>query len=138
MNNNNNVPPTEPKRVKAFAIFFKRYMNISSLVVASLPIPVTALKLVPIYKAQTNFHSVYTPLFCFLALAFIFFHRHQLARVMFPRFFGITKEKAASIKEELVDKIETLWSEASDYAGLTKVQSELLRRSTVLSQGVFY
>lgn len=52
--------------------------------------------------------------------------------------FGITEEKAVFIKEELVDKIETLWSEASDYAGLTKVQSELLRRSTVLSQGVFY
>jgi len=52
--------------------------------------------------------------------------------------FGITEEKAVFIKEELVDKIETLWAEASDYAGLTKVQSELLRRSTVLPQGVFY
>ena len=52
--------------------------------------------------------------------------------------FGITEEQAASIKEELVDKIETLWADASENAGLTKVQSELLRRSTILSQGVFY
>jgi serine/threonine-protein kinase HipA len=52
--------------------------------------------------------------------------------------FGITEEEAASIKEELVDKIETLWADASENAGLTKIQSELLRRSTILSQGVFY
>lgn len=52
--------------------------------------------------------------------------------------FGITKERAASIKEELIEKIETLWADASDYAGLTKVQSELLRRSTILSPGIFY
>lgn len=52
--------------------------------------------------------------------------------------FGITKEDAIIVKNELIDKIETLWAEASDYAGLTKVQSDLLRRSTVLSPGIFY
>jgi len=52
--------------------------------------------------------------------------------------FGISKKTAVSIKEELVEKIETSWKDASDYAGLTKVQSGLLRRSTILSPGVFY
>jgi len=52
--------------------------------------------------------------------------------------FGLSKEDAISIKRELVDKIETLWAESSDYAGLTKVQADLLRRSTVLSPGIFY
>jgi len=52
--------------------------------------------------------------------------------------FGLTKEKAAFIMEELVDKIETLWADASDYARLTKFQSDLLRKSTILSQGVFF
>jgi len=52
--------------------------------------------------------------------------------------FGITKEDAIIVKNELIDKIEALWAEASDYAGLTKVQSDLLRRSTVLSPGIFY
>jgi len=52
--------------------------------------------------------------------------------------FGITKEDAIIVKNELIDKIETLWAEASDYAGLTKVQSDLLRRATVLSPGIFY
>jgi serine/threonine-protein kinase HipA len=52
--------------------------------------------------------------------------------------FGLTLEHATSVKDELIDKIETLWAEASDYAGLTKVQSDLLRRATVLSPGIFY
>ena len=79
--------PTDPKRVKAFANFFKRYMSISSLVVASLPIPVTSFGLIPTFAAQTKLLSVYTSLFCFLALGFIFYSRHQLARLMFPEFF---------------------------------------------------
>jgi serine/threonine-protein kinase HipA len=52
--------------------------------------------------------------------------------------FGLTVEYATSVKDELIDKIETLWAEASDYAGLTKVQSDLLRRATVLSPAIFY
>jgi hypothetical protein len=59
-------------------------MSISSLVVASLPIPVTAFKLIPTYAAHTKILSVYTPLFCFLILGFIFYIRHYLARAMFP------------------------------------------------------
>ena len=52
--------------------------------------------------------------------------------------FGLTKEHAIFVKSELIDKIETHWVEASDYAGLTKVQSDLLRRATILSPGIFY
>ena len=80
--------PIDPKRVKAFAVFFKRYMSVSTLVVASLPIPVTALGAIPTFKAHTKLLSVYTPLFCFLTLGFIFYSRHKLARVMFPEYFS--------------------------------------------------
>jgi serine/threonine-protein kinase HipA len=52
--------------------------------------------------------------------------------------FGLTKKDAVFIKNELIDKIETLWKEATEYAGLTRVQSEVLRRATVLSPGIFY
>ncbi len=52
--------------------------------------------------------------------------------------FGLTKEYAIFVKNELIDKIETHWAEASVYAGLTKVQSDLLRRATILSPGIFY
>jgi hypothetical protein len=78
----------EPKRVKTFARFFKNYMSVSSLVVAALPIPVTAFKLIPTYTAQTSLLSVYTSLFCFLLLGFIFYSRHALARLMFRDFFA--------------------------------------------------
>ena len=78
--------PLEPKRVKSFATFFKNYMSLSSLVVAALPIPLTQFKMTPVYEVQKNQLSVYTSLYCFLLLGFIFFSRHILARKMFPRF----------------------------------------------------
>ena len=52
--------------------------------------------------------------------------------------FGVSWEMAEIVKAELIDTINTRWAEAADVAGLTGVQSELLRRSTVLSEGVFF
>lgn len=77
--------PTEPRRVRAFASFFKNYMSISSLITASLPIPVTLFKLIPMYEAQKKYLGVYIPMFCFLILGFVFFSRHKLARYMIPQ-----------------------------------------------------
>ncbi len=85
---NDDVAAVEPTRVKNFARFFKNYMSVSAIVAAALPIPVTAFKLIPTYKAHTSLLSTYTSLFCFLLLGFIFYSRHQLARLMFPRFFS--------------------------------------------------
>jgi hypothetical protein len=79
--------PVSPKRLITFAKFFKNYMSVSTIVVAALPIPVTAWELIPTFKAQTKLLSVYTPLFCFLVLGFIFYSRHELARMMFPDHF---------------------------------------------------
>ena len=75
--------PTEAKRVKGFASFFKSYMSIWTVVVAALPIPVAAFKLIPTFEVQRSYLSVYTSLFCFLSLGFIFFMRHIIA----PYFF---------------------------------------------------
>jgi hypothetical protein len=80
------IEPTEPKRVRSFALFFKNYMSISTLIVAALPVPVTSLGLIPTFAAQTKLFSVYSSLFCFLLLGFIFYLRHSLARKMFPEF----------------------------------------------------
>lgn len=52
--------------------------------------------------------------------------------------FGLAEKEAAVIAEELVEKIETLWDDASDYAHLTRFQSDVLRKSTILSEGVFF
>jgi hypothetical protein len=79
--------PTEPKRLKAFARFFKGYMSISSLVVAALPIPITAFKVIPVFQQQMGIFSVYTSMFCFLLLGYIFYIRHSLAPFLFPKYF---------------------------------------------------
>lgn len=76
--------PSDPQRVKAFARFFKNYMSVSAVVAAALPIPVTSLKLIPTYAAQTSILSTYTTFFCFLTLGFIFYSRHHIGRLMFP------------------------------------------------------
>jgi hypothetical protein len=83
--------PTDPVRIRAFALFFKRYMSVSTIVVAALPIPVTSLGLIPTFSAQSKLLSVYTPLFCFLMLGLLFHLRHQLARIMFPDFYELTR-----------------------------------------------
>lgn len=80
--------PTDPQRVEAFANFFKKYMSISTVVAAALPIPVTSLRLIPTYYFQTQLLSVYASLFCFLVLAFIFYNRQVLARWMFIYYFA--------------------------------------------------
>lgn len=69
----------ESLRIAAFATFFKKYMSVSAIVAASVPIPVAALKLIPTYSQQRGFLSVYASLFCFLLVAFVFSIRHQLA-----------------------------------------------------------
>ena len=76
--------PTDPRRVRAFANFFKNYMSVSSVLVAALPIPVTALGALPTFADHKTVLSTYTSLFCFLVLGFIFFMRHGLAKWMFP------------------------------------------------------
>jgi hypothetical protein len=80
--------PTDPQRVEAFANFFKKYMSVSTVVVAALPIPVTYLRFIPTYHFQTKLLSVYASLFCFLVLAFIFYNRQVLARWMFIYYFA--------------------------------------------------
>lgn len=70
--------PIEPTRIQSFANFFKGYMGIAAIVAAALPIPATAFDLIPTYQYQKGFLSVYTSLFCFLTLSFVFYSRHRL------------------------------------------------------------
>jgi hypothetical protein len=80
-----NLAQQEPLRIEGFAQFFKRYISVSSVVTASLPIPIAAAKLIPVYDCQQKFLGTYTSLFCFLLLAFVFYSRHNIARWMFGR-----------------------------------------------------
>ena len=75
--------PERPLRIAAFANFFKSYMSVSTIVAASIPIPVASLKLIPTYSQQKGYLTVYASLFCFLTLAFVFSIRHRLAARIF-------------------------------------------------------
>lgn len=101
MSNDEGAGARAETRIKQFAQFFKRYMNVSSVVAAALPIPVTSFKLIATYDFQTKTLAVYTPLFCFLILAFIFYSRHSLGRFMFPK-FEMAKAARRSIKQTLI------------------------------------
>jgi len=103
------IVPRSPERLIAFARFFKKYMSVSALVIAALPIPVTSLRLIPAYAAQARFLSVYTSLFCFLTLGYIFYIRHALARVMFPEILervGPAAAERASLAERTAKLIK--------------------------------
>src|SRR5437764_10112442 len=54
--------PAEAKRIQAFAQFFKSYMSVSTLLVAALPIPITAWGAIPTFRAQTKMLATYTPM----------------------------------------------------------------------------
>jgi hypothetical protein len=66
-------------------------MNVSTIVVAALPFPVTRLHWVPTIPDQTKELAVYTPLFCFLTLSFLFYNRHAFGRWMFASYFNRLK-----------------------------------------------
>jgi hypothetical protein len=72
-----------PNRIGGFARYLKRYMAASAIVTAALPVPAAAFRLIPAYDAQRGFLGVYTSLFSFLILAFLFYSRHAIARHMF-------------------------------------------------------
>lgn len=80
--------PNDPKRLKAFAVFFKNYMSVWAIIVAALPVPVAAFKLIPVYSQQSGILSTFTTLFCFLLLGFVFYSRHSIARWMFRDVLG--------------------------------------------------
>jgi len=88
-----NVAQQEPLRIEGFAQFFKRYISVSSVVTASLPIPIAAAKLIPVYDVQQKFLGTYTSLFCFLLLAFVFYSRHNIARWMFGRQLNLSASR---------------------------------------------
>lgn len=90
MNETQEKLPTDPRRVRAFASFFKNYMSVSAIVVAALPVPLTAFNALPTFADHKSALSTYTSLFCFLTLGFIFYMRHSLARWMFPLATGDT------------------------------------------------
>lgn len=77
---------SSPRRLKDFGSYFKSYASLA-FSTAALPIPASAFQLIPTYKFQTKLLGMLACVFCFLILAFVFYLRHRLARLIFPRHF---------------------------------------------------
>lgn len=78
-------PSINGTRFSRFVAFFSGYLAVWSVLAAALPIPASLVKLIPVYNAQSKSLALYTSLFCFLLLGFLFYSRHTLARWMFPK-----------------------------------------------------
>ena len=128
--------PAKTTRLAVFANFFKGYMSVSTVVAASIPIPVGSLKLIPVFSQQRGFLTVYASLFCFLLLAFVFSIRHRLAGPMFRKgtagaliaalpfvFIVLTLGSVIAYHAILRDSVEQLRS-----VGLTASTNELLQK----------
>jgi len=76
-------PPVDARRIKNFALFFKSYMSVSTIVAAALPIPITARGVIPLFESQKGSLATYTPLACFLILSYVFYMRHSIGSVLF-------------------------------------------------------
>jgi hypothetical protein len=75
----------KPLKIDSFARFYKGYLNVWSVAAAALPIPVTSLHIIPAFRVQRPFLTLYSSLFCFLLLGFAFYCRHTIARGLVPR-----------------------------------------------------
>ncbi len=70
-------------RTVSYSGSLRRAFNLAAFVVALLPIPVAILHLLPAYRIHARFLAFFTPLVCLLTLAYLFYVRDSLARMMF-------------------------------------------------------
>jgi len=73
----------EPTRFKQFIGYFKKYLALGSVGCGALPAPLSYFRVIPTFQAQHKFLAGYATVFCFLALGFIFYSRHSIARWIF-------------------------------------------------------
>jgi len=77
------VGSMEPARFKQFIAYFKKYLALGSVGCGVLPAPLSYFQVIPTFQAQYKFLAGYVTVFCFLALGFIFYSRHAIARWIF-------------------------------------------------------
>jgi hypothetical protein len=68
---------------RSYSSLIWKGMGFGALALAFLPIPVATLELLPAYRSQARFLAFYTPVVCFLTLAYLFYVRDTLARLTF-------------------------------------------------------
>jgi hypothetical protein len=93
-------------------------LGIGALVLAVLPAVVAAFGLLPVYRMHARFLVFYTPLACLLVLAYLFYLRDWLVRVMFARFLQASREPHYSRHEPFYRS----WQRATERAGSTALR----------------
>ena len=73
----------DPARFKKFVAYFKKYLGLGAVGCGALPAPMSYFRVIPTFQAQYKFLTGYVTVFCFLALGFIFYSRHSIARWIF-------------------------------------------------------
>jgi hypothetical protein len=78
-------PPAQKTggRGRTYSAALRNGLIACAVLLALLPIPVTALRLLPVYEVHARFLIFYAPLVCLLALAYLLYVRDFLGRLMF-------------------------------------------------------
>jgi hypothetical protein len=81
----------EAKRFREFGGFFKSYLSVSTLVVASTPIFVGLIGALPRFDALSTLMTTLSSVVCFFMVAYVFYVRHRVAPWFVPIVLGATK-----------------------------------------------
>jgi hypothetical protein len=76
-------PRDADRRSRGYSAALRNGLIACAVLLALLPIPVTALRLLPVYRVHAGFLLFYAPLVCLLALAYLLYVRDLLGRFMF-------------------------------------------------------
>src|SRR5262245_48847851 len=102
-------------------------MSLSTIVIATLPFPITGAGAIPTYSSMSWAMATYASVFCFLLLGLLFYARHFLGRII----FSIPETRTERLCEVLVSYFPLLLLVASFASALWYF--ELLRSSLSLA-----
>jgi hypothetical protein len=90
------MPATEhsgaQQPTRSYSRILRTALFLGAFVVALLPLPVAALGLLPVYRVHARFLMFYSPVVCLLTLAYLFYVRDSLARLMFANILNPLSE----------------------------------------------
>jgi hypothetical protein len=108
-------PPGLPDSRSGWGVV-QAVLGIGALMLAVLPAVVAAYGLLPVYRMHGRFLVFYTPFACLLVLAYLFYVRDWLVRVMFARFLQASREPHYYSRHEPFYKS---WQRTIERAGST-------------------
>jgi hypothetical protein len=116
----------------SYSAFLQRVFHTAALIVALLPIPVALLGLLPAYRNHTRFLIFYAPLVCLLTLAYLFYVRDALARLMFAHLLDPLPARVGHYPERTRVRWRRGWIRSRS-AALTVLPAALLISSAALA-----